>query len=115
ARNFDIRKQLLEYDDVANDQRKVLYSQRNDVLESADVGETVRGLIQAAITETFRAYIPEESVEEQWDVPGLQATLESDWQIELPLADMLEKEPNLTDDDLLERILEEAKRVYEAK
>lgn len=115
ARNFDIRKQLLEYDDVANDQRKVLYSQRNDVLESADVGDTVRGLIQAAISETFRAYIPEESVEEQWDVPGLQAILESDWQIELPLADMLEKEPNLTDDDLLERILDEARRVYESK
>src|SRR5690606_11792479 len=79
------------------------------------VGETVRGLIHATITEVFRAYVPEESVEEQWDVPGLQATLESDWQIELPLADMLEKEPNLTDDDLQERILEEAKRAYEAK
>ncbi|HLV28735.1 MAG TPA: preprotein translocase subunit SecA [Burkholderiaceae bacterium] len=115
ARNFDIRKQLLEYDDVANDQRKVLYTQRNEVLESADVGETVRGLIQAAVSEQFRNYIPEGSVEEQWDVPGLQAALESDWALDLPLTEILEKEPELTDDDLLERVLVEANRVYDAK
>lgn len=115
ARNFDIRKQLLEYDDVANDQRKVLYTQRNEVLEVSDVGDTVRGLIQAAVSEQFRHYIPEGSVEEQWDVPGLQAALESDWAVTLPLTEILEKEPELTDDDLLERVLAEAARLYEAK
>src|SRR5690606_28168733 len=93
ARNFDIRKQLLEYDDVSNDQRKVLYSQRNEVLEVADVGDTVLGLIHAAVSERFRSYIPEGAVEEQWDVPGLQASLESDWGIGMPLSEILEKEP----------------------
>src|SRR5690554_3595860 len=115
ARNFDIRKQLLEYDDVSNDQRKVLYAQRNEVLEASDVNEMVIGLIRASIVERFRNYIPEGSVEEQWDVAGLQASLEADWAIALPLTEMLEKEPELTDDDLLERIMVEAKRLYEAK
>ena len=115
ARNFDIRKQLLEYDDVANDQRKVLYTQRNEVLEASDVGDMVVGLIQAALVERFREYVPEGSVEDQWDVVGLQASLESDWGVAMPLVEMLEKEPELTDDDLLERIMAEAKRLYEAK
>jgi len=115
ARNFDIRKQLLEYDDVSNDQRKVLYAQRNEVLESTDVGEMVIGLIRASIVERFRTYIPEGSVEEQWDVPGLQASLEADWALAMPLTEILEKEPELTDEDLLERVMAEAKRLYEAK
>jgi preprotein translocase subunit SecA len=115
ARNFDMRKQLLEYDDVANDQRKVLYAQRNEVLESSDVSETIANLRVAAISEVFRAYIPEHSMEEQWDVPALQALLESDWQIEMPLVEMLEKEPNLTDDDLHERVVAEANRLYQTK
>jgi len=115
ARNFDIRKQLLEYDDVANDQRKVLYAQRNEVLESGDVGDTVVGLIQAAVSERFRQHIPEGSVEEQWDVASLQAGLEADWNLVMPLTEMLEKEPQLTDDDLLERLMVEAKNLYEGK
>jgi len=115
GRNFDIRKQLLEYDDVANDQRKVLYSQRNDVLEAASVSETVENLRDAAVTDMFRNYVPAESVEEQWDIPGLQRSLESDWQIELPLAAILEKEPNLTDEDLHERVLQSAREIYRAK
>ena len=115
ARNFDIRKQLLEYDDVANDQRKVLYAQRNEVLESSDVSETIDSLRVAAISDVFRAYIPEQSMEEQWDVPALQTLLESDWQIAMPLAEMLDKEPNLTDDDLHERVVAEANRLYQAK
>src|SRR5690554_2250404 len=115
ARNFDIRKQLLEYDDVANDQRKVLYSQRNGVLEANDVGDTVANLIHAAISEQFRVYVPEGSVEEQWDVAGLQAALDSDWALELQVAETLEKEPELTDDDLLDRVLAEARSLYEAK
>ncbi|MAK55650.1 MAG: preprotein translocase subunit SecA [Pusillimonas sp.] len=115
ARNFDIRKQLLQFDDVANDQRKVLYTQRNEVLEAQDVGEMVLNLLTATITDVFHAYIPEESMEEQWDVAGLQSVLESDWGIEVALVDWAEKEPNLTDEDLLERVLDEAKRVYSAK
>ncbi|ALM86388.1 preprotein translocase subunit SecA [Bordetella sp. N] len=115
GRNFDIRKQLLEYDDVANDQRKVLYAQRNDVLEASSVSETVENLRDAAVTEMFRNYVPAESVEEQWDIPALQRTLEGDWQLELPLADILEKEPNLTDEDLHERVLQAARELYAAK
>jgi preprotein translocase subunit SecA len=115
GRNFDIRKQLLEYDDVANDQRKVLYAQRNEVLESATVGATVENLRDGALTELFRAHVPEESVEDQWDVPALQRALESDFHLALPLTEMLEKEPNLTDDDLLARVLEAAAESYRAK
>jgi preprotein translocase subunit SecA len=115
GRNFDIRKQLLQFDDVSNDQRKVLYSQRNDVLEASDIGDMIGNLRDATLTEQFRAFVPEESVEEQWDIPGLQATLESEWQIHLPLTDMLEQEAHLTDDDLLERVLNEARSLYQAK
>ncbi|MGB6106142.1 MAG: preprotein translocase subunit SecA [Pusillimonas sp.] len=115
ARNFDIRKQLLEYDDVSNDQRKVLYSQRNEVLESTDVSETIASLRDAALSEQFRSYVPADTMEEQWDVPGLQSALEAEWQLAMPLVDMLEKEPSLTDDDLLERVLEEGRRLYQAK
>ena len=115
ARNFDIRKQLLEYDDVANDQRKVLYAQRNEVLESADVSESIRNLTQAAITELFRSHVPEESMEEQWDLAALEAALESDWHIQVPLTQYMEQEPNITDDELLERVLVEANRIYEEK
>ncbi|WP_088138597.1 preprotein translocase subunit SecA [Achromobacter xylosoxidans] len=115
GRNFDIRKQLLEYDDVANDQRKVLYSQRNDVLEAASVGATVQNLRDAAVTEMFNTYVPPESVEEQWDVPALQKALEADWHLQLPLTEMLEKETNLTDDELRERVVGAARDAYQAK
>ncbi|WP_322996620.1 preprotein translocase subunit SecA [Castellaniella sp.] len=115
GRNFDIRKQLLEYDDVANDQRKVLYGQRNEVLEASSVADIIANLRDAEITAVFRRYIPEETVEEQWDVSALQTTLESDWAMPMALADMLEQEPNLTDDDLLERVLAEARRLYDEK
>ncbi|MHA3903829.1 preprotein translocase subunit SecA [Castellaniella sp. WN] len=115
GRNFDIRKQLLEYDDVANDQRKVLYAQRNEVLEAESVADTIANLRDAEITAVFHRYVPEETMEEQWDIPGLQSSLESDWAIALPLAEMLEKEPNLTDEDLLERVLAEARRLYDEK
>ena len=115
GRNFDIRKQLLEYDDVANDQRKVLYAQRNEVLESPSVSAAIEGLRTAAVTDLVRSFVPEESVEEQWDVPGLQRTLEADWQITLPLTEMVEKEPNLTDEDILERVLQASAEAYRGK
>lgn len=115
ARNFDVRKQLLDYDDVANDQRKVLYSQRNEVLEAVSVADTIANLRDAEITSVFRRYLPEETMEEQWDVPGLQSSLEADWSIVMQLSEMLEKEPDLTDDDLLERVVGEARSIYDAK
>ncbi|EHK67212.1 preprotein translocase subunit SecA [Achromobacter arsenitoxydans] len=115
GRNFDIRKQLLEYDDVANDQRKVLYSQRNDVLEAASVGATVHNLRDAAVTELFNTYVPPESVEEQWDIPALQKALEADWHLHLPLTEMLEKETNLNDEELRERVVAAARDAYQAK
>jgi len=100
---------------VANDQRKVLYSQRNDVLEAASVGATVQNLRDAAVTDLFNTYVPPESVEEQWDVPALQKALEADWQLHLPLTEMLEKETSLTDEDLRERVLAAARDAYQAK
>ncbi len=115
ARNFDIRKQLLQYDDVANDQRKVIYAQRNEVLESADIADTISSLREAAVSRLFREYVPQDTMEEQWDIPGLTTALQSTFQIELPLAEMLEKESNLTDDDLHDRVIEESQRLLQAK
>jgi preprotein translocase subunit SecA len=115
ARNFDIRKQLLEYDDVANDQRKVIYQQRNELLESLDISELIASLRHGVFTDLFRTYVPEESVEEQWDIKSLEAALANEWQLDAPLSRMLEAEPNLTDDDLLERVLKAADDSYSAK
>ncbi|MBI1890022.1 MAG: preprotein translocase subunit SecA [Burkholderiales bacterium] len=115
ARNFDIRKQLLEYDDVANDQRKVIYQQRNELLESKDVSELIASLRQGVFTDLFRTYIPAESMEEQWDIKSLETTLAGEWQLEVPLATMLAAEPNLSDEDLLERVLKAADEVYDGK
>ncbi|MBP0598505.1 preprotein translocase subunit SecA [Herbaspirillum sp. LeCh32-8] len=115
ARNFDIRKQLLEYDDVANDQRKVIYQQRNELLESAEMGEMIASLRDGVFTDLFREYVPAESMEEQWDLPGLQAVMKNEWQLDVALDAMLEAEPDLSDEDLLERVLAAAKDTYEAK
>ncbi|HEY0846488.1 MAG TPA: preprotein translocase subunit SecA [Noviherbaspirillum sp.] len=115
ARNFDIRKQLLEYDDVANDQRKVIYQQRNELLEAQDVAELIASLRQGVFTELFRSFVPEGSMEEQWDIKGLEADLLNEWQLEVPLTRMLEDEPDLTDEDLLDRVLKAADEAYNAK
>jgi len=115
GRNFDIRKQLLEYDDVSNDQRKVLYGQRNEVLEEADSGPLVANLRDAAITDFVRRYVPAESMEEQWDIPALQTALEAEWQVSVPLIDMLEKNDNMGDEDIVEAVLAQARENYETK
>ncbi len=115
ARNFDIRKQLLEYDDVANDQRKVIYQQRNELLEQSDISDLIASLRHGVFTDLVRVHVPPESVEEQWDIKGLEATLASEWQLDLPLRSMLETEPNLTDDELLERVSHAAEEQYDAK
>ncbi|MEZ5616115.1 MAG: preprotein translocase subunit SecA [Rhodocyclaceae bacterium] len=114
-RNFDIRKQLLEYDDVSNDQRKVIYQQRNELLETDDISETVTAMRQGVLHDTFRIYVPVDSVEEQWDIAGAEAALAADYQLPLPIGEWLRAEPNLTDDDIVRRILDEADRRYAAK
>ena len=115
ARNFDIRKQLLEYDDVANDQRKTIYALRNELLESQDVTARIADLRAGVIADLFRQYVPEESVEEQWDIGGLENSLKAELALELPLKDWLQKEPDLGDEALLERITARADDAYKAK
>lgn len=115
GRNFDIRKQLLEYDDVANDQRKVIYKQRNDLLESEDTLELVTSLRHGVFTDLFRNYVPEESVEEQWDIPGMERELLTEWRLNIPLVEMIEKHKDMSDEDILEHILNVVDDVYNAK
>ncbi len=115
ARNFDIRKQLLEYDDVANDQRKVIYNQRNDLLEAQDMAEISQALRHGVFIDLFRLHVPEESMEEQWDLEGLQSVLAAEWQLGLPLTEMLKNEPQLSDEELIERVLHAADTVHQAK
>jgi preprotein translocase subunit SecA len=112
ARNFDIRKQLLEYDDVANDQRKVIYAQRNELLETDDISETVTAMREGVLHDTFRLHVPAESVEEQWDLPGLERALAAELQVHLPIVEWSRNEPNLRDEDMLRRIIERGCRLY---
>ncbi|MBU0593722.1 MAG: preprotein translocase subunit SecA [Gammaproteobacteria bacterium] len=115
ARNFDIRKQLLEYDDVSNDQRKVIYAQRNELLETQDISDTTHAMREDVISQTFGMYIPHQSMEEQWDVPGLEKALQAELQLQLPLAQWLEEDSKLGEEGLLKRVLEAAHSQYQAK
>jgi len=115
ARNFDIRKQLLEYDDVANDQRKVIYQQRNELLEANEISGLIASLRHGVFTDLFRTYVPPESMEEQWDIKTLEAVLRDEWQLEAPLSAMLKAEPNMSEDALLARVLTTADDAYRAK
>jgi preprotein translocase subunit SecA len=115
ARNFDIRKQLLEYDDVANDQRKVIYTQRNELLETEDITETITAMREGVLHDSFRLYVPADTVEEQWDLPGLEKALAADLQIVLPVGEWARDEPNLRDDEILRRIVDAAAASYAAK
>jgi preprotein translocase subunit SecA len=115
ARNFDIRKQLLEYDDVSNDQRKVIYAQRNELLETDDISETITAMRRGVLEETFRLYVPAESVEEQWDLPTLEKTLAADLQLHLPIIEWFKTEPSLSDGEILNRIIAAADATYTAK
>ncbi|PLX73576.1 MAG: preprotein translocase subunit SecA [Azoarcus sp.] len=114
-RNFDIRKQLLEYDDVSNDQRKVIYQQRNELLESESISDTITAMRQGVVHDTFRLYVPLDTVEEQWDVPALEQALAADFQLKLDVAEWIKAEPSLDDDAILKRILEAAEAAYAAK
>jgi preprotein translocase subunit SecA len=115
ARNFDIRKQLLEYDDVANDQRKVIYTQRNELLETTDISDLIASLRAGVFHDVVRAYVPAESVEEQWDIAALQSTLASEWQLDVQLAEALKADANLTDEDIVDKVLAAAEAAYATK
>ncbi len=108
ARNFDVRKQLLEYDDVSNDQRKVIYQQRNEILEAADLVPQIANLRQSTMTDIVRAHVPAESVEEQWDLKGLETVLQEEWQLAVALREEVEKSDSMTDEDILERVVKAA-------
>lgn len=115
ARNFDIRKQLLDYDDVANEQRKVIYAHRNELLDTPDVSEVITNLRQGALEEVFRRHVPEGTVEEQWDINGLEKELQNDWQLPVPVSQWLKENEDLGDEAILARIIEEADKLYHAK
>jgi preprotein translocase subunit SecA len=115
ARNFDIRKQLLEYDDVANDQRKTIYALRNELLESSDVTARIADLRAGVIADLFRVHVPPESVEEQWDIPGLEKSLKAELKLDLPVARWLEADTDLGEEAMLERIVEKSNEAYTAK
>ncbi|MEK9801908.1 MAG: preprotein translocase subunit SecA [Curvibacter sp.] len=115
ARNFDIRKQLLEYDDVANDQRKVIYQQRNAILDAKDMSTQIASLREGCFTDLVRQYVPEESVEEQWDVASLERVLHDEWQLDVPLQRLVQEASAIGDEDLLEKVVTAAHAAYQAK
>ena len=115
ARNFDMRKQILEYDDVANDQRKVIYQQRTELLESDDISETVQAMRDSVLDDTVSLYITPHSMEEQWDVPGLEKALAADYLLELPLAQWLEEDKQFNEESLRVRVSEYARDAYQSK
>jgi preprotein translocase subunit SecA len=115
ARNFDMRKQILEYDDVSNDQRKVIYQQRAELLESTDISETVTAMRGGVLRELVELHLPPGSMEEQWDVPGLEKALASEFQLHLPVVEWMEQDKQLDADGLSARIVEAASLQYQAK
>jgi preprotein translocase subunit SecA len=115
ARNFDVRKQLLEYDDVANDQRKVIYQQRNDILEGGDVVAQVAALRASTMTDVVRTYVAAESVEEQWDLRGLEKVLREEWQVDVGLVEEVEKSDAVADGDIVEKVVKAADTAFQVK
>jgi len=115
GRNFDIRKQLLEYDDVANDQRQIIYRQRNDLLTVTDISDSISAIRQDVVGEAISSYIPPLSVEEQWDIPGLEKKLEAEFAISLPIASWLEEDDSLYEEALREKITGEIQSAYDRK
>ncbi|MGZ5715483.1 MAG: preprotein translocase subunit SecA, partial [Caldimonas sp.] len=115
ARNFDIRKQLLEYDDVANDQRKVIYQQRNDILEAPSLAAQIANLRASTMEDVVRTFVPAGTVEEQWDLKGLEKTLSEEWQLTVWLAAEVEKSAEITDDDIVDKVKKAADEAFQAK
>jgi len=115
GRNFDIRKQLLEYDDVANDQRKVIYEQRNELLDEGDISDTIEAIREDVISGVVDEYVPPQSLEEMWDVDGLEERLRADFAVDLPIKTWLENDDKLYEEKLRERIHSEVVQAYKAK
>lgn len=115
GRNFDVRKQLLEYDDVSNDQRKVIYQQRNDILDADNLQQQIHALREGCFTDLVRQYVPVESVEEQWDIPGLEKVLREDWNVDIALQPLLDTATQLTDDDIVEKVVAAAHRTFDER
>ncbi len=115
ARNFDVRKQLLEYDDVSNDQRKVIYQQRNDIMDASSLQGQITSLREGCFTDLTRQYVPVQSVEEQWDIPVLERVLHDEWQLSVPLQAEIAAATAITDDDVLEKIITAANTEFNAK
>ena len=115
ARNFDMRKQLLEYDDVSNDQRKVIYQQRNEILDATDLSAQIASLREGSFNDLVREYVPFESVEEQWNIAALERVLADEWQLSIPLQSHVSAASAITDEDLLELVRVEANKVFDAK
>jgi preprotein translocase subunit SecA len=115
ARNFDIRKQLLEYDDVSNDQRKVIYQQRNDILDASDLSAQIASLREGCFTDLARQYVPPESVEEQWDIAALEKALLDEYGIRIELQKEVQAASSITDEDIVEKVLKAANEAFEAK
>ena len=115
TRNFDIRKQLLEYDDVANDQRQMIYGQRNELMATNDVSETINALWDDVISEVISGYVPPQSLEEQWDIPGLEASLNTEFNIKLPISKWLQEDDDMHEESMRDRIVYEIKEDYRKK
>lgn len=115
ARNFDMRKQLLEYDDVSNDQRKVIYQQRNAILDAQELKAQIASLREGCFADLVRQYVPQESVEEQWDIAALQKVLSEDWQIELDLKKQVAEASAITDEDLVHAVTGAADHAFQSK
>ncbi|MEJ8846499.1 preprotein translocase subunit SecA [Variovorax rhizosphaerae] len=115
ARNFDVRKQLLEYDDVSNDQRKVIYQQRNDILDASDLTAQIAALREGCFTDLARQFVPVESVEEQWDLRGLEKVLSTEWGLDLPLVKDVEAASAISDEEVVEKVVAAANAAFAAK
>ena len=115
ARNFDIRKQLLEYDDVANDQRKVIYQQRNDILDATSLRAQIDSLREGAMTDLVHQYVPEGSVEEQWDLPGLEKALKEEWSVDAPVTSWVSDAESMDAEEIVTRVVAAATAAFEAK
>ncbi|MBT9458929.1 MAG: preprotein translocase subunit SecA [Burkholderiaceae bacterium] len=115
ARNFDIRKQLLEYDDVSNDQRKVIYQQRNDILEAQSLVAQIANLRESSLTDVVRTFVPKDSLEEQWDLPALERVLRDEWHVETNLQAEVEKSNTITDDEIVEKVVKAGDELFNGK
>jgi preprotein translocase subunit SecA len=115
ARNFDVRKQLLEYDDVSNDQRKVIYQQRNDIMDAPSLQGQITSLREGCFTDLTRQYVPVESVEEQWDIPVLERVLRDEWQLPLALQAEISAAEAISDEDVLDKVITAANAAFNDK